>query len=389
MSSIKWFIRIMTRKDEEVVSNVKVGYFGKVFDLRTAVYFENFAHISAEKVKYVLIDPDLSFTRCWSASEKRSVKKFFKKTTLLDIHPELEKDMLKLKYLDAQTIETIVRKVLDFQRTIPVTSLSLRTLRTFFGLPEESVEETELYAILAPYFTISNVGGVWYKINLELLKTAIKYKKSEEKLYAVIAISRDILDDKHAIQKIISDYALKGIDGYAIWIVDFDEIDNASQIHEFKEFVLELKRLGKPILNLYGGYYSLLLSKLGLFEGIVTKVCYKQRRIPCQVGGPARENYYFPPVKNKIPLHIASYIIQDKPDYACSCPICKGGQIVKIQMSNEDLKKHFLYAFENEIKAVENKTLGEVLHQLLKDAEELRLIINVEHLYKWYDSLTT
>ncbi len=389
MNNIKWFIRVMTTRDENIINAVNINYFGKVFDLRTSMYFKNFVVEAIRKTMYTLIDADITFTKCWKASEKRSVKKFFEKTGLVKIQPSLEEDSLKLEYINSQVINAIVDEVLKFQRDIVAQTTQFGHLRKFFELPEESEGKTKLYAIVAPYFAVNSVKEDWYEVNLDLLRTSIKRKEPEEKLYAAIAIHRNILGDSSAIRKIIDDYSLGHIDGYAIWIVEFDEIENASHIKEFKNFIYKLSELKKPILNLYGGYYSLLLSKLGVLEGIVTKICYKQKRIPCQSGGPARENYYFLPIKNKISPQLAGSIIHRNTSYLCDCPVCnkfmKGYGI--LDMSTEDLKKHFLYAFKNEVNNVMMHSLKTLLHQLKENTEEFASLLDVEYMNEWYDSL--
>ncbi len=407
---INWFVRVSIPDDDKILSDTAVNPTGKVIGLTHAIYRQKYSLEVLRTAKSFIIDCDLSDLLCpYREGEiKRSVSK------LMDFL-NLPRRELKLTDFNNQMIKNIVQKILDFQRRILSKVSSIQRTLQFFELEAKQPisGSPSLYALTIPYFPVSSVSDPWYDINLKMIAEALKSKSGDEVMYATIAIDkREILNDI-VIDNIVKDYNNCEIDGYLIWITDFDEVfDDLNYVKSFIDFIKKLKtETNKPIINLYSGYLSLLLAKKNLLQGVVIRVCYKQRRKPCtEAGGPPREGYYLGLVKHKISSNLMPSILESKPDLRCHCIICKtyfirefidpstGKSVLKFlpypreterYVYRSNIKKHFLYAFEKEIQDVSTRDFNELLNQLLDLASKAEdLLLPANHLRRWYETLS-
>ena len=398
---MKTFIRISRPIDDKILRDVQyseiVNFNGKVIDLRLAIYFKNILKEITRNSNY-FIDPDLSFIRCWSPLEKRTVLKLFEFCKIHDVHPGLKEKTLSEEYINDKTKELLVRCILELERNPAITQL--RGLEELFSEFISGEQRSNLIAIVPPYFPIMDVNevySVWYSANLDMINIALNMRRKGERVYVVIAISKDVLLHENAIKKIISDYTSfsKDVDGFLIWVIDLDEVSNHGELKHLVNFLRRLREGVKTknvkIINMYGGYFSLLLVMLGLLDGVIMRVCYRQGRRPCQeVKGFVKENYYFSPLKTKIDLGLALNIMRLEPSWICQCPICEGKQLFnKFQkLKSEDLNKHFIYTLSREIEELRNSTIEDTIRKLRSLYERLRELrvhtfIDIEHISTW------
>lgn len=87
------------------------------------------------------------------------------------------------------------------------------------------------------------------------------------------------------IDEIVTEYNIDGVDGYMIWCARMDE-NSAKQrkLLHFQKFIERLADNKKPIHNMYGGLFSLLLEDKGLI-GTTHSICYGEYKSPFSTGG--------------------------------------------------------------------------------------------------------
>ena len=399
---VEWFIRINLPSEPKFLRDLNINYSGLVINFRTALMLYKNRHADIVlNTSTIIIDPDLTFMSCIAPEEKKTVELSYEMFGLKGREPQWDKHPLDVSTLRDDEIQRIAKVILDFQRKFMLSGMSMNVLE-FFGISAEP--RSRNYILLAPYFVMTHINSAEYIVNKKLLEHAIQIKRNNEKLYAVIAIDKALLSNIDALKRIIKDYIQYSdkIDGYAIWITDFDETEeDVDSLKRFIGFLYTLKKLSKKhIINLYGGYFSLMLSKLSIIDAIVTKMCYRQRRSRCTIsGGHPIEWYYFPLVKTKIDIRTVASIVQMDETLKCRCPICSGhfDEIVKKELTKprsatRELKKHFLYVFNDEVKHVFETSLGELLDELKQNydkAEEyIQPIGRIDHLMTWYNALT-
>ena len=70
------------------------------------------------------------------------------------------------------------------------------------------------------------------------------------------------------------------VQGFIIWVADFDETNESLGILKgLKDFVQALSSTGKKVINLYGGYYAILLRHFGL-KGFSSGICTRDSGDP-------------------------------------------------------------------------------------------------------------
>jgi len=310
----------------------------------------------------------------------------------------LKEKTLSEEYINDKTKELLVRCILELERNPAITQL--RGLEELFSEFISGEQRSNLIAIVPPYFPIMDVNevySVWYSANLDMINIALNMRRKGENVYVVIAVSKDVLLHENAIKKIVGDYTSfsNDVDGFLIWVIDLDEVSNHGELKHLVNFLRRLREGVKTknvkIINMYGGYFSLLLVMLGLLDGVIMRVCYRQGRRPCQeVKEFVKENYYFSPLKTKIDLGLALNIMRLEPSWICQCPICEGKQLFnKFQeLKSEDLNKHFIYTLSREIEELRNSTIEDTIRKLRSLYERLRELrvhtfIDIEHISTW------
>jgi hypothetical protein len=236
-----------------------------------------------------------------------------------------------------------------------------------------------------------------------------KSMKDEFDLYAILCFSEELLLCKDALLKVIDDFS--GFDGYIIWISDFDEKEIPSNyLTSLIDFVENLTAKGKPVYNLYGEYFSLILSKIGL-SGYSRGLGFSEKKFvdACVSGGGQPKRFYSPLLHYSVSETAIMQFYSIFPKLLCNCDICK---LIKSNLSisknpslNEiekfflhfdfifDSKKHLVSSHAIEINDIVNSTLDEIIDRLNKeitfyDKNTLDLYgVRKNHLVKWLESL--
>ncbi|EPZ49558.1 hypothetical protein M902_0729 [Bacteriovorax sp. BAL6_X] len=187
--------------------------------------------------------------------------------------------------------------------------------------------------ILAPYFFIQpGRENEWIDVIRGIAEESSKFE--EDNLYIKLCFDKSLLDDNEKISLLGELRSLSKVKGFWIWASDFNETEASErQLSGMRSLVEALSSEGKEVFNRHGGYFSMMLTKLGL-SGVSTAVGYGEQKDAMPVVGVATPvvNYYFPLLHKKmgIPDVQRSFYdlgINSSTDFfrlICGCAICRG-----------------------------------------------------------------
>lgn len=189
------------------------------------------------------------------------------------------------------------------------------------------------FALIPPYFYMTeNTVDNWILHNTNAIKYC-KEKFCDETIYAQIVINKEILLNTGIIDKIIKYYSSTNADGYFIWIDSFDEKNiGQTYLNNFIYFLKNLKNCNKPIYQIYGSYFSIMLTK-DCLSGTCHGMEYGETREVFPVGGGIPVSKFYMPDLHKRLLYrdaleflLAKKYLVDKATYfsnVCDCKTCK------------------------------------------------------------------
>jgi len=220
--------------------------------------------------------------------------------------------------------------------------------------------------LIAPYFLIQNRR--WLQICAEMANEAIQLK-GKNRLLIPIFINKATLVTPMQRKAVFSALDLPGVDGYIIWVSDFRETNELEgTLRQFRVWVTELSQVGKPVYNLYGGLFSLLLADSGL-SGVSHGICYGEFKDPTSEGGGGQIRYYHPFIRNKIQIGTLDSFntsLQVPTESRCNCDICRvyGSDSQLERMDLAQANEHFLIRRIDEVRQINNGMSDQILPNL-------------------------
>jgi hypothetical protein len=225
--------------------------------------------------------------------------------------PTRPRAVTKKDFSSEKAMRPFAENVLAFQAGFVANSVSPEDRKYFI----DDVSTLRPNFLIAPYFYMeSSTLDDWLEINLDFVKLS-KGTMPQSSIYAEIVIDRDILDKDADLNRIISAYGgLKDCDGFLLWVSDLTEqAASLPTLKGMKRLVADLsKASGKPIVNLFGGYFSLLLTKFGL-TGVCHGPGYGEERDVVPVGGGLpTSKFYLTPVHQRLLYREVAFLVQSK-----------------------------------------------------------------------------
>lgn len=335
------------------------------------------------------------------------------------------RDTLKI---GSTTFDDFITKVVQLQlvgenkEEQPRNKSMARIKRTLGKSVEIKQSLVRPHAIIPPYFYFNNTVGEAYNKSVYAANFAKDHGSSSTNIYPCICMDRQLLLDKEGLSKIANDF--KQFKGIIMWIDDFDETEASLQeLASFNEFVKIIRSSKNEIINLFGGYFSLLLNYSGLTH-LSCGICYSRSRKVSSVagGGGMPIRYYEPHLKIKLPVGEVFKLYSDNPQlFTCDCPICseyaekasqnKDKESLEPILKNfligdeatgtrglidwQNSRYHFLYTQKKEqtVLARQSKDISisnveETYNQLKMQIQPIRYgIRQLEYLKRWSDSL--
>lgn len=261
---------------------------------------------------------------------------------------------------DKNTMRDFCERILKFQYNLVYNHIKNNDLEKYFeyATPDmkTSLPQFRPKFLIAPYFYLDKIDPAfnkWLNINAEFVRIARSISNSKcdsSKVFAQIVISKQTLADKNCVNAIILAYQNVDCDGITIWVDDLNE--HEASFDELLGFVQLLKGLyPKPVYNMYGGYFSILLTHkdIHLLAGVSHGLEYGESRKVYPVGGGIPvSKYYYLPIHQRIDFTKAYYLLAyagvinvELPNWGspkkyydniCRCSKCR--QIIRDEMIN-------------------------------------------------------
>lgn len=164
---------------------------------------------------------------------------------------------------DFNNVETNIEFVVncfEFQRTILLNAIRESDTLKYLGDIENAYSP---YALVAPYFYMDEVNfNEWITRNAEFAQIAIDQRQEGERVFIPIVIGSEILIDGDLIDQLVHTYQGVQNEGFLLWVSDYDEcLAKSSSLKGLLRLTRELREnSSKEMLNLHGGYFSVLSS---------------------------------------------------------------------------------------------------------------------------------
>ena len=245
---------------------------------------------------------------------------------------------LEVSDIDDTFIHTFTDNVLKFQKEVSKGKKvdEYKDYIDFANQEDSSLDmsiELEPTFLVAPYFYLDID---WLDINIRLISKAKELAPTEKKVFAQIVIDKKIFERAtmgydEDFNRIIDAYKNSSADGFLLWIDGYSEHEEIS--YSLKKYIDFLKRLKgesqKIIYSLYWSYFSIILTKLWILDGVCHWLEYGESRAVIPVGGwiPTAKYYFYPLHKRINESEMFRFLsvgnIQDFCMDVCDCETCK------------------------------------------------------------------
>lgn len=367
----KLYFRLNMPKEYDVLTKHSEKYYGVVIDAQVFSSFKNSVSLFFYTLnKPYFIDPvfyKFTYQNYPNIFEKRWASDLSSKYGIDDILQTFTGG-LQPSSISGNRIVDITVRVLNFQRN-GISDIVSETARM-----EELIEVQSNNPIprpeflLPPYFIISNKGDI--STNLKFIDEALRQKIDSEKIYAPIALDHDLFLEDGFVEGLIAQYSAKSVDGFAIWITDLREFSSDSAfLKSLVAFTSKLKKSnkGKEVLNLFGGYFSLVLSSHGLLDGIAQGIGISEFKDPDLVASGGRPRYYVPILRQTLSVDSGAelYTASSK-IFSCGCGVCRNNRS-PASLDPKELDEHFVLNRLSDIEFLKHNTLDNIARKLEED----------------------
>lgn len=297
------------------------------------------------------------------ATGKKSIKKSIAKLIEYYGYPinkvESGSSICPDDFSDDNIKENFVEKVLSFQYDLVYNHIKEQDLQKYldYVTPNQAknIPQFRPKFLIAPYFYLDSQDPRWRNwLNLNIEFAHISMERFSKKLnlpiFSQIVIDKSTLKNDDMLNEIINRYSHISCDGFTIWVDDLNEHDASfDELSAFVKLLMGLKQ--KPVYNMYGGYFSILLThkSTGLLSGVSHGLEYGESRMVFPVGGGIPvSKYYYMPLHQRLDFTKAYYLLEfaniidtTKENWGssdmyykeiCRCSQCK--KVIKDQMIN-------------------------------------------------------
>ncbi len=415
MTNFKIYYRYDNQKRNLLVdSKLQNNFHGIIINASIALYYHNSLNSFLENFKKpFFIDPITYFLnqspqliKKRNGNIRRSYKQVIEQFLNLN-EAEIERYVNNNKIfipfdIDDDDLEKFCKNVIDFQRDFAHSSDIYE-----FSLEYEEIlgtykELNSVEYIVAPYFTIEDMNT--YNLNKRSVYFANDHiNPNDPPLCGCFTITKSFFNKNPNIgDQIIDDFPF--LKNFIIWVSDFNsKATNVKKLNRLKDLVSKLSNNGKnEVINFYGDYFSLLLSKFGLTGmcsgfGTSTK---KRAKLSRGAPGGITERIYVPQLNNEILKDDMRILIRAHPEIICDCVICKRItnnlrrehpdfiiNYFNLLMSEKNHIKHFLYTRNSEKEHIESTDTDAIIRDLEIKYDKYSELLYTEHLKNWKDDL--
>lgn len=368
-SELKHIMRLGTHSEKKYFKEFKTYYDALIINANMVAHTTNSmsTFLGCELSKPFIIDPQTyafqSYGHLLQQNKSKNSVVTLKKSfmTLIENYGTLiqniiceQKRSLKSSDFELDTSDSILRdfcsNVLKYQSEtiLQETSTNSEYSEYINYEIEDSKNTLELKPIflIAPYFYMTeNTYNNWIDININSINIS-KTIRNDEQVYAQIVIDKDILLNDEIVKDLSNRYVNCSADGFMIWLDKFDEREvSGVYLKKFIDLINCLKETQKPIYQIYGSYFSIILTK-NLLSGVCHGMEYGENRDVFPVGGGIPVSKFYYPALHKRLLYRDALDVLMRMEYlkdaetyfsnVCKCKNCL--EIIKIPI--EDFSKY-------------------------------------------------
>lgn len=314
---------------------------------------------------------------------------------IADVHGPTVRQIIETRPLQPQDVDPLARdmaaRVLSFQKGFA--EQSAEKVNKYAALLGEEPEERYggPHFLIPPYFRSNERRDPWYSVSLNLAVQAIDAKEGY-RLAPVLHLTPGFPAGE--LQEFRRDYDNPEFDGLVIYVNDLQEyVAPSTTLRKYANLVSTMRELDKPLFGLFGGYFTLLLRKIGLgtFSNAVGYGEYRDSGY--HEGGQAVRRYYVPNLHRYFTDTDAQEIfnIIGGGQLWCGCGVCRRRRPLT-DYTNQELMDHFLNARLREIQHANDATLSDLLGELDETRSQLEGFPTIpfdrySHLGQWVDAL--
>lgn len=363
---------------------------------------------------------------------KSSIKSLahFYGSPLLDIlgdRPLLPRDFSK-----TENIVSFTKNVIDFQNNFLSGFMADSGSAKYLDDVEANPPP---YALIAPYFYFTETTiDLWLDVYKKCAIQASEYVSdiSESKFFLSMVVSQGVIVDEALYSKIADSVADIDCDGFLLWIDNFDETQaSTKELEGFLKFGRRLRHGEREVINLHGGYFSVLASGAAgshAITGVSHGPEFGEFRSVVPVGGGIPiAKYYMPDLhrreryRDALQIFRKSGWLESSEEFhsnVCNCDECQSvingdianfaqfgdgniksvkrkTGIVRIQYPTTETKmkclRHYLSCKQMEYENAANQPKTKLLDDLentINRYEEIVGLDGISHLRKWHHVLS-
>jgi len=274
-------------------------------------------------------------------------------------------------FYDRNSVGLLVDSVIQAQRTYgqraPAIQQKLDRYRRLLATAQGRViqatpEERRPPAfVIAPYF-VTDGHDRWAEVNDQIIERCLDLPDARS-ISAMIAVD-SVARLRQRFAAVPGELAPTTF----FWVHSFNERSvPESELRSMWSTVLDLAQ-ERPIVNFYGGFFSICMGKIGLW-GFNNGLGYSESRDwpDLSATGAAPARYYMRPLHAYVAPSLGQFITERLPAWACDCPVCAGRRVVAL--TYHDLKRHFALSRRWEIDLVAGTTLDQLASTLADAAQ--------------------
>jgi hypothetical protein len=290
------------------------------------------------------------------------------------------------KEANVPTIQILTELSLDAEVRLAMTALTERlSLEGAYDRAVSSCNLVALPCLLLIVLSLAAFFGYPYQ-------AAGEHKENHE-LAPVIHISKGFPETEFA--RLAADYRNDAFDGLILFINDLQECKVPTDtLQRYARLVTVLRDVGKPLLGMFGGYFTLMLRKLGLgsFSNAVGYGEYRDSSY--REGGQAIRRYYLPSLHRYVTDIEAQSLtdIVNEDWFRCACTVCRSRPQFT-DLTSEQLLTHFLNSRFTELQDASRAQLANLITAIDETTARLNALGAVfprtlyEHLSRWSQTL--
>ncbi len=336
---------------------------------------------------------------------------------------EENRSILPEDFGNAELTKGFCNRVIDFQMNSLPNNAERNATKKYYSFLNKKLKKGYRFIpelVVAPYFFMEgNTFDNWVSVNIACARQSIELaRKKKIPIGVQIVISQKVLLNPSQIEELISRYAdLKGADVFLIWI---DSLSEHKASRDLLESFVELARqLGKtaPVVNLYGGFFSVLLCHANILKAVAHGLDYGEYRSVTPVGGGiSTAKYYFPATHSRLLFREAlrgarklggMASVAEFHSHLCDCDQCrkvisnnpnddfaeygrtrqgKDGRPYPTQETKDNCIQHYMWCKAKEYK--QNTDVKRSLKEMTDACSALRGVIGTSHCYVWGNAIS-